>query len=272
MIKLEIEKGKKIYFASDLHLGYPDDASSLVREKNFIKWLDHIKKDAQHIFLLGDIFDFWFDYKYVIPKGFVRFQGKLAELVDSGIPITFFTGNHDMWMFGYFPDQFNIPVYYNHTELAYGNLKLLIGHGDGLGPGDYTYKLLKKVFRNPFCQWLFGKLNPNFGMWLAHTWSKGKKDKKMKKVLKFFGEKEFIYQFCKAYHINSPCDYYLFGHRHIPHIMPLGESSKYINIGDWVANTSFAECDGKQVVLKEWDGEKVTSPTPETYAHPILTK
>ncbi len=272
MIALSPLPDKKIYFASDLHLGFPNDEASLVREKNFIAWLDHIKEDAQHIFLLGDIFDFWFDYKYVVPRGFIRFQGKLAELVDSGVPITFFTGNHDMWMFDYFPEQLNIPVYYKPVELQYGNLKMLIGHGDGLGPGDHSYKFLKKIFTNPLCQWLFGVLNPNIGMWIAHTWSKGKKHKKMNKGLKYFGENEYIYQFCKEYHAKSLCDFYLFGHRHIPYLLQVDEQSQYLNIGDWVAHSTFAVCDGNTVKLKEWTGKEIISPAPETYDHPVSTK
>ena len=252
MIQEHLQAGKKIYFASDLHLGFPDDEKSLVREKKFIAWLDHIKQDAQHIFLLGDIFDFWFEYKYVIPRGFIRFQGKLAELVDSGISISLFTGNHDMWMFGYFPEQLNIPVYYDPLEFHCNNLKMLIGHGDGLGPGDYKYKFLKKIFRNPLCQWLFRILNPNFGMWVAHTWSKGKKHKKMDRGLKFYGENEFIFKYCKEYESKSACDYYLFGHRHIPHELQVNKESKYINIGDWVTHFTYAEFDGKEVVRKEW--------------------
>lgn len=252
MIQENLKTGKKIYFASDLHLGFPNDEESLVREKIFISWLDHIKQDAQHIFLLGDIFDFWYEYKYVIPRGFIRFQGKLAELVDSGISISFFTGNHDMWMFGYFPEQLNIPVYYDPIELQCNDLKLLLGHGDGLGPGDHKYKFLKKIFRNPFCQWLFGVLNPNIGMWIAHTWSKGKKHKKMDKGLKFYGEKEFIYQFCKDYEAKNHCDYYLFGHRHIPYELDVAENSKYINIGDWLSHFTYVEYDGQELLRKEW--------------------
>ncbi|MEM1136982.1 MAG: UDP-2,3-diacylglucosamine diphosphatase [Bacteroidota bacterium] len=252
MLQIDLQAGEKIYFASDLHLGFPNEEESLIREKNFITWLDHIQKDAAHIFLLGDIFDFWFEYKYVIPRGFIRFQGKLAELVDKGIAISLFTGNHDMWMFGYFTQELGIPVYYNPLELNCNNLKMLIGHGDGLGPGDYSYKVLKKVFRNPVCQWLFGVLNPNIGMWLAHTWSKGKKHKKMDKGLKFFGEEEYIFQYCKAYENKQHCDYYLFGHRHIPSELQISEKSKYINIGDWIANTTYAVFDGEKIVLETW--------------------
>ncbi len=138
--------GKKIFFASDFHLGVPSHDTSLAREKRIVKWLDSVKHEAHTIYLLGDIFDFWFEYKRAIPKGFIRLQGKLAELRDAGIPITFFTGNHDMWMFDYFPRELGIPIYRTPQLLQVGNQKLLIGHGDGLGPGDTTYKLIKESF------------------------------------------------------------------------------------------------------------------------------
>ena len=140
---IQLPSGKKIYFASDFHLGVPDHEASLAREKRIIRWLDHVKGDAHSIYLLGDIFDFWFEYKQAIPKGFVRLLGKLAELRDTGMPIYFFTGNHDMWMFDYFPKELGIPIYREPIELVIENHKLMIGHGDGLGPGDTSYKILK---------------------------------------------------------------------------------------------------------------------------------
>ena len=164
--------GKKIYFASDFHLGVPDFKTSLEREKRIVKWLDSIRHDAHTIYLLGDIFDFWFEYKHAIPKGFIRLQGKLAELTDAGIPIVFFTGNHDMWMFDYFPIQLGIPIYRDPQILHVGTQKLMIGHGDGLGPGDHTYKFLKKFFNSGLCQWLFARIHPNLGIGIASYWSR----------------------------------------------------------------------------------------------------
>src|SRR5687768_15605209 len=163
---------KKIFFASDFHLGVPDHESSLKREKNIIAWLESIKGEAHAIYLLGDIFDFWFEYRYTIPKGFIRLQGKLASLRDAGIPIVFFTGNHDMWMFDYFPTHLSIPIYRNPQSLVVGNQKLLIGHGDGLGPGDHTYKFIKKFFNSGLCQWLFARIHPNLGIGIASYWSR----------------------------------------------------------------------------------------------------
>ena len=158
---IHLPSDKKIYFASDFHLGVPDHKTSLVRERKIIRWLDEIKSDAHSIYLLGDIFDFWFEYKEAIPKGFIRLQGKLAELRDEGMPIYFFTGNHDMWMFNYFPNELGINIYREPIELSIGAQTLMIGHGDGLGPGDTSYKILKKFFNSSLCQWLFARLHRN---------------------------------------------------------------------------------------------------------------
>ena len=160
---MELPKNKKIYFASDNHLGLPHSEASRVREKHFVSWLEEVRKDAAAIYLLGDLFDFWIEYKTVVPKGFVRVLGKLAELSDSGIPITFFTGNHDLWMRDYFQKELNITVHRQPITLTIGTTRFLIGHGDGLGPGDKGYKLMKKLFTNPFSQWLFRWLHPDLG-------------------------------------------------------------------------------------------------------------
>ncbi|MGK0127871.1 MAG: UDP-2,3-diacylglucosamine hydrolase, partial [Candidatus Azotimanducaceae bacterium] len=159
---------KKIYFASDQHLGAPTKEESFVREQKFVRWLDIVKQDAEAIFLLGDLFDFWHEYKTVVPKGYVRVLGKLAEIKDSGIPIYFFVGNHDLWMRDYFETELNIPVYHNTKEFIFNNKTFLIGHGDGLGPGDKGYKRMKKVFTHPFSQWLFRWLHPDIGMKLGN--------------------------------------------------------------------------------------------------------
>ena len=163
---------KNIYFASDFHLGAPNHESSLIREKSIVSWLYHIKDDAAEIYLVGDLFDFWFEYKRAIPKGFVRLQGKIAELTDKGIPVHIFTGNHDMWIFDYLPKELGVSLFRKPIEREFFGKRYLIGHGDGLGPGDRGYKFLKKIFANKFCQWCFARLHPNFGIWLADKSSK----------------------------------------------------------------------------------------------------
>ena len=157
---MELGHDKKVYFLSDFHLGVPDHASSLVREKKITAFLEEIRKDAAEIFIVGDMFDFWYEYRTVVPRGYVRLLGKLAEITDAGIPIHFFVGNHDMWMKNYLQQELNIPVYFEPHAFEFNHKKFWIGHGDGLGPGDHGYKMLKKIFRSPVCQWLFGILPP----------------------------------------------------------------------------------------------------------------
>jgi UDP-2,3-diacylglucosamine hydrolase len=256
-MNIEALAGKKIYFASDFHLGVPDYTSSLIREKRIVAWLDSIRHDAHTIYLLGDIFDFWFEYKYTVPKGYIRLLGKLAELRDAGIPVIFFTGNHDLWMFDYFPAELGIPVYTDPQEMTVGNHRLLIGHGDGLGPGDKTYKLLKRYFfNNKFAQWMFAWLHPNIGMKIASAWSKQSRIANIKKEEeKFYGEdKEFLLAYCREREKIEHFDYYVFGHRHLPLTMKVNERSTYINLGEWVNFNTYGVYDGMNLELKTYGG------------------
>lgn len=246
-----MKPGKKIYFASDFHLGVPDQKSSLEREKMVVKWLEEIRHDAEEIYLMGDIFDFWFEYKSVVPKGYVRLLGKLAEITDSGIPVYFFTGNHDMWMFGYFPQELNIPVLREPVTKVFNGKKFFLGHGDGLGPGDHGYKFIKKVFANKFCQWLFARFHPNFGMSLAQYWSRKSRIANGTKDEQFHGEEgEWLVIYAKEVLRKEHFDYFIFGHRHLPLDIRLDEKSRYINLGEWVNYRSYAVFDGEKLELK----------------------
>lgn len=246
-----MKPGKKIYFASDFHLGVPDQESSLEREKMVVKWLEEIRHDAEEIYLMGDIFDFWFEYKSVVPKGFVRLLGKLAEITDSGIPVYFFTGNHDMWMFGYFPKELNIPVLREPVTKVFNGKKFFLGHGDGLGPGDHGYKFIKKVFANKFCQWLFARFHPNFGMSIAQYWSRKSRIANGSKDEKFHGETgEWLVIYSREVLQKEHFDYFLFGHRHLPLDIQLNEKSRYVNLGEWVNYRSYAVFDGEKLELK----------------------
>ncbi len=245
----------KIYFASDFHLGVPNHKSSLERERRIVRWLEYIRHDAEEIYLVGDVFDFWFEYKTVVPKGYVRLLGKLAELRDAGIPIYFFIGNHDMWMFRYFEEELDIPIYRKPILRELKGKQFFIGHGDGLGPGDQGYKFLKKVFANPICQWLFAWLHPDFGVGLAQFWSGKSREKNMKLPEEFLGEeKEWLYLYANKKLDEVPVDFFIFGHRHLPLDMVLknGES-RYINLGEWMNFNSYAVFDGEEVVLKYFE-------------------
>ena len=246
--------GKSIYFASDFHLGAPNYEESRKREDKIVDWLTSIEDDAAAIFLMGDVFDFWFEYGSTIPKGNIRLQGKLAFMSDAGIPINMFTGNHDMWMFGYFTDEMNIPIYRDLLELDIEGIKMLIGHGDGLGPGDHTYKLLKKIFRNKMCQWLFERLHPNTGMAIANYWSSQSRISNIEKGEdEYLGEKEYLVQFCREMEEKSHYDYYVFGHRHLPLDIEIGETSRYINLGEWVSHFTYGKFDGKTFLLEKFE-------------------
>jgi UDP-2,3-diacylglucosamine hydrolase len=248
---MQIHSSKKIYFLSDFHLGAPDYATSLEREKRVVHFLDQIKNDASVIFILGDLFDFWYEYKRVVPKGFVRILGKLAELTDSGIIIHFFVGNHDMWMNGYFEKELNIKVYFEPEEFEFNGKKFLIGHGDGLGPGDHRYKFMKKVFRNKFSQWLFGILHPSAGIGLANYFSRKSRAATGKEEEQFLGEeKEWLIIYSKETLKKKHYDYFIFGHRHLPLEYKLNNESVYINLGDWINYNSYAVFDNGNVTLK----------------------
>lgn len=244
--------GTKIYFASDFHLGVPDTISSREREDRIVRWLDMIKSDAAEIFLVGDVFDFWFEYKTVIPRGFIRFQGKLAELCDSGIKITFFKGNHDMWMFDYFGKELGIDIISDELILERNGKKFYLHHGDGLGPGDHKYKLLKKIFRSKLCQWLFARLHPNFGIGLAQRWSMDSRAKNEKLESMEDVEKEWLYIYSRDLLKQEYYDFLIFGHRHLPLDLPLG-TSRYINLGEWVHFSSYAVFDGESLELKYFE-------------------
>lgn len=251
---MKIPEGKKIYFSSDNHLGAPNPAESKPREEKFVAWLDQIKEDAAAIFLLGDLFDFWFEYKHVIPKGFVRVLGKLAEISDSGIPVYFFVGNHDLWMNDYFEEELNIPVFRKPKEFSFNDRVFLVGHGDGLGPGDKGYKRMKKVFTNPFAKWLYRWLHPDLGMPLAQYFSIKNKAISGEEDMQFLGEdKEWLIQYSKRKLEQKHYDFFVFGHRHLPMEVKLEEDSLYINLGDWINYYTYAEFDGKEIHLRKFN-------------------
>ncbi|MDK2979607.1 MAG: UDP-2,3-diacylglucosamine hydrolase [Bacteroidales bacterium] len=241
----------KIYFASDVHLGLPNYKESLAREKRFVQWLDTIKHDAKEIILLGDIFDFWFEYKRAIPRGFTRFLGKLCEITDSGIPVHFFTGNHDMWIFDYLPKEMGVILHKEPIVKEYSGKKFFLAHGDGLGPGDQSYKLLKKIFASRFSQWLFARFHPNMGIWIANTWSTH--SRYSREIRPFEGEdKEWLILYSKKLLKSEDFDYMVYGHRHLPMDLQLNEKTRYINLGDWITNFTYAVFDGNKMELKKF--------------------
>lgn len=246
-------KGKKLYFASDFHLGIPSYELSLDREKRIIDWLDAVKADAEAIYLMGDVFDFWFEYKHVIPKGYVRFLGKLAELTDQGITVTLFKGNHDMWMFDYLEKEIGVTIISDELIVEHEGRRFYLHHGDGLGPGDRKYKLLKKIFRSKTCQWLFSWLHPSVGMAIAKYWSKNSRIASNQKETFISEDKEWLVQFSKTMLRSEYFDYFVFGHRHLPLSIQLEDGSQYVNLGEWINYRSYAVYDGASLSLLYWD-------------------
>lgn len=244
---------KKIYFASDFHLGVPTLESSLVREKKVCQWLDVIKADAEEIFLVGDIFDFWYEYIYTIPKGYTRLLGKIAELTDSGIKVHFFTGNHDLWMKDYFIEELNVSVYHDPIIREFNGKRFLIGHGDGLGPGDNWYKFLKKIFKSKVCQWLYSRLHPNLAFYIARKSSKRSRIITADSDEKFLGkENEWLFLYSQEYVKKEKIDYFIFGHRHLPLDMDVDGKARYINLGEWINYRTYAVFDGNALKLEKF--------------------
>ena len=251
---MQIPEGKKIYFASDNHLGAPTPEASAPREKRFVQWLSEIQQDAAALFLLGDLFDFWFEYKTVVPKGFVRVLGKLAEMADAGIPIHFFVGNHDLWMLDYLEKEVGIKVHHQPKEFTFNDRLFFIGHGDGLGPEDKGYKRMKKIFTNPFFQWCFRWLHPDLGMRLGHYLSVKNKLISGEEDAIFLGEdKEWLAQYAKRKYNEKARDYFVFGHRHIPLDIAINDQARYINLGDWITHFTYAEFSENTMALKKWE-------------------
>lgn len=253
---MQLPPNKKVYFLSDFHLGAPDAEKSRQREMLIVQFLEEAKKDAHTIFLVGDMFDFWFEYRTVVPKGFVRLLGKLAELSDSGIQLHFFVGNHDMWVSDYFQKELGMPVYYSPRTFTFNNCSFYISHGDGLGPGDHGYKAMKKVFRSPVCQWLFGILPPAIGIGTANFFSR--KSRKAQEHIEetFLGEEnEWLLTYSRDILKKETFNFFVFGHRHLPIDYRLSPESRYINLGEWINFQTYAVFDGREMELKSYTGK-----------------
>jgi UDP-2,3-diacylglucosamine hydrolase len=250
-----LKPGKKIYFASDFHLGIPDHASSLEREKRIVRFLETARNDAAEIFLVGDLFDFWFEYELVVPKGFVRLLGKIAEITDSGIPVHVFHGNHDLWMFGYLEKELGCKVHSRPLVREIAGKTFFIGHGDGLGPGQKWFNFILSIYRNRLFQRLFAFFHPQVGMGIANKFSERSRRKSMALNSTYYGDdKEFHILFAKEYLKESHVDYFVLGHRHLPMVKPLGNSSTLINLGDWITYNTYAVFDGTNVELMTFNG------------------
>jgi UDP-2,3-diacylglucosamine hydrolase len=249
-----LSPGKKIYFISDFHLGVPNDTNSRKREDKIVAWLNSIKHDAQILYLMGDVFDYWFEYKEVVPRGYVRLLGKLAELSDAGVEMHYFTGNHDMWVFDYLPKEIGLQVHRAPIQKEYNGKKFFLGHGDGLGPGDFGYKFIKKVFANKLSQWLFARVHPNTGIGLMKFFSRKSRIATGTSDDVYLGDdKEWLMIFSREVLKKDHYDYFIFGHRHMPLDKQLNDQSRYINLGEWINHFTYAVFDGQDLLLKKFN-------------------
>jgi UDP-2,3-diacylglucosamine hydrolase len=243
--------GKKIYFISDLHLGAQALKDNRERELLFVDWLQSIRSDASMLVILGDYFDFWFEYKKVVPKGFVRSLGALASFCDSGIPVHFFTGNHDIWAFDYLAEEVGMQVHHNNLSIELQGKKFFLSHGDDLGKKDFGYQLIKNFFHNRLAQWAFAKIHPDLSFRLAHYWSKKSRlsykhgDRPFKTI-----EAEEQYLFAIGAEAKEHFDYYIFGHRHIVLNEQIAENSRLIILGDWIRKFSYGVFDGDEFTIE----------------------
>lgn len=243
-----------IYFVSDAHLGSLLEKDPRGQELKLVRWLDAVKKDAEVIYLLGDIFDFWFEYKTVVPKGFVRLFGKLAELTDAGIQIHFFIGNHDLWTFGYFEDEIGMKVHYKPFTVTHSGKQFFLAHGDGLLTHDKKFLFLRKIFHSRFSQQLFALVPPRLGQYLGYRLSKANRLKIEHGDNDYKGEdKEDLVLFSKRYSANHPIDYFVFGHRHIDLKLQLKNEAQVIILGDFVSIFSYGVFDGKEFRLEYFE-------------------
>jgi UDP-2,3-diacylglucosamine hydrolase len=256
MLPMNQVKRNSVYFLADFHLGVPNKKASLEREKKIVRFLESIKDDAKQIYLLGDIFDLWFEYKYVVPKGYVRLLGKLAELTDNGVKIDFFCGNHDFWQKDYFEKELNIKIHKESSKIiVLDGKRFMIGHGDGLDKSDFKYKFIDFMFKN-WASIKFISLCPtNWFMSVGNSWSK--KSRKSHKAIDLIDlkEKEPIYVYCKKVLEKEDIDYFVFGHRHIVCDITLNNKARYINVGDWVNDCCYAKWNNEELIVKRFEKE-----------------
>jgi UDP-2,3-diacylglucosamine hydrolase len=244
-----LQQTGKIFFASDFHLGLPAGSPPVEREKKVVAWLNSISSEAGEIYLLGDIFDFWWEYSKVVPKGFTRFLGTISSITDSGIPVHFFTGNHDMWVKDYLSVECGITVHTGPMTTLFDGKKFHLAHGEGLGTNDRLYILLLSIFRNKPLRWLYSALHPSICMGFGHKWSLS--SRLGKGITKdFLGEeKEDLIRYSRSILKNEKIDYFIFGHRHLEMTYNF-QGAEIIFLGDWIKNGSYAEWDGNNLTLR----------------------
>lgn len=253
--------GKKVFFASDFHLGIDAAISTRDRELIIVSWLSEIEDEASGIYLLGDIFDHWFDYKEVVPKGFTLLLGKLKYLRLKGIPVYFFTGNHDMWVFDYFEKELDIPTYRSAVIREISGKCFYLAHGFGLNNAGISERLMKKMFSSPFFQWLYARIHPNTGIAIMKYFSRLSRNSHSVHEQDFNPETDKMLAFAEdVIKKNNKIDYFVFGHRHVPIKMKMSNAgTEFINIGDWLTHFTYGVFDGTDLKIERYDINKERS-------------
>lgn len=276
---------KKIYFLSDAHLGSWGIDHARMQERRLVRFLDTIKHNAKAIYLLGDMFDFWYEWRYAVPKGYTRFLGKISELTDLGIEVHYFCGNHDIWMYGYLEEECGVILHHEPATLEIYNKVFYLAHGDGLGDPDRQFRIIRNIFHNRLCQRLFSMLHPRLSMWFGLSWAKHSRQKRERKQydmkagaegtlfngdialhynssgeLEYLGEdREHLVIYTKEYMATHPdVDYFIYGHRHIELDLMLAARKRLLILGDWITQFTYAVFDGEHLLLQEYEeGETV---------------
>ncbi len=250
---------KNIYFLSDAHLGSWAIDHARTQERRLVRFLDSIKTKAAAVYFLGDMFDFWDEFRYVVPKGYTRFLGKVSELTDMGVEVHFFTGNHDIWTYGYLEQECGMTVHTRPVTTEIYDKVFYLAHGDGLGDPDAKFRFLRRIFHSRTCQILFNALHPRWSMWLGLTWAKHSRLKRADgKEPPYMGEdKEYLVRYAREYmQGHRDIDYFLFGHRHIELDLALSRKTRMMILGDWITQFTYAVFDGEHLFLEEYvEGE-----------------
>ncbi len=247
-----------LHFASDLHLGAPDASASRERERAFLGWLDAVGSQGEGLHLVGDLIDFWFEWRHVVPKGSVRLLGRIADLVDGGLEVHWHLGNHDMWTRGYLADELGVHVHADPVDVTVAGQRYLVGHGDGLGPGDRRYKVLKKLFRNPMARWAFARLHPNAAFALGSRLSRNSRASGAEAAAQYDGpDGEWLHHHCRQVLDQEAFDGFIFGHRHLPLDLEVTShdgtrKARYLNTGDWLHHRTYVTVDDDGARLLHW--------------------
>ena len=246
---------KNVYFLSDAHLGSWAVNHKRTQERRLVRFLDEIKDKASAVYLLGDMFDFWNEYRLAVPKGFTRFLGNLSELTDHGVEVHYFTGNHDLWTYGYLERECGVILHRKPLTTEIADKIFYLAHGDGLGDPDRKFQTLRKLFHNRLCQFLLNTIHPRWGLWLGYRWAKHSREKRVDGYeTPFLGEeKEYLVKYSKDYLQTHPdIDFFLYGHRHVQIDLPLNERTRLLMLGDWITQFTYAVFDGQHLFLENY--------------------